>query len=144
VKPFLLLALAACTGSGSGGPSESFVELENEGVACLHGSSAQSFVADQPVDVRVDWEGTCLSSSCTRESSASCAVSVTGSTVTIATSASWFDTSRSASACTADCGLLSATCETPSLAAGNYTFVLDGRSVEVTVPSTVQAAPCIR
>lgn len=140
MKRLVVLVFAACEGGRSPDPMP--IELVDEGMACMEGRASGSFAADQPVTVTVDWN-VCLSSSCTDDKMASCTVTVADRTVTIETRASWLDTSAAGQGCTDDCGLLQTSCETPPLAAGVYTFVLDGRSVTITVPSTVPVPPCI-
>lgn len=144
MKRCVLVVVAACTGGGSGG--EQLVELENEGEACLFGlaSDPLSFADGAPIHVRVRYD-VCLSSSCTLDAMAACSITIVDDhTIGIETRASWIDTSASATACTADCGGLTATCDTPHFVPGDYTFVVGARSVPLTLPSTVSATPCIR
>lgn len=120
------------------------IELVNDGTACLRGSAPFAFAADEPVQIQVDWDGICLSSTCTSDRMSSCSVTLTGQTVTIQTRASWTDASASGIACSDDCGVLIARCDSPPLAAGDYTFQLGPRTIAITVPSTTQSTPCIR
>lgn len=134
---------AACTEGGSR-PDPEMIALENEGIACLHGDDPLAFAANRPIEVRVDWEGVCLSGSCTTDKVSTCMATVSGQTVTLVTRASWTDITAQEHVCTADCGLLSATCETTALPAGDYTFTLGARTTQVTVPSQVSSIPCVR
>lgn len=113
-----LVLLGACA------PQEVETEHVDEGRACLE--SAQDGVNV----VGVDFEQ-CLSSSCDELLESSCTTTLEGTTLTIEAAA----TIRSkGGTCTADCGLVTASCETPPLAAGTYTVVYGGGSMELTVP----------
>lgn len=139
----LSMALAAC-GTTEDWQSRTVVDL---GSVCLYddaqaaadgwmgGAVDQVFSADAPAVVGFV-AADCLSSSCSRNSATSCGVSLDGTTLTITGTASYEHNVADGVACTSDCGILSATCVTPALPAGNYTVVFDGLSGSLTIPST--------
>lgn len=141
MRSLVLLSLVACTGGGSGGdPDERAVS--NSGRMCLHGEdprldAPQSFMADLPVFVQVHLVNECLSSSCDVDRSMTC--SVDGLEVTSV--ARWRRLGETA--CTDDCGILSALCQTEPLAPGTHVLTFGGESIALTVPSTTPEPPCI-
>ena len=142
------LAFAGCGGATAPPPDIDY-SLVDTGQVCLSAtvepgaSGAGTFAADAPVYVSFDAIGVCLSSSCTRDPLATCEVTRVGGGIAVASLASWTDTSPSADACTADCGLLSATCQLDSLPAGTYTVRYGGQALTLTVPTQLAAAPCM-
>lgn len=101
--------------------------IVDRGTACLEADAGG--VGTITVDA-----GTCLSSSCDREATGTCAATVDGNTITVTTRFDW-ETATGNVECTDDCGFLEATCITGSLPAGDYTLVVGDRSSSVTVPT---------
>ena len=116
------------------------VELVNEGTACMTGDTPGMFPSDEAIHIKIDWPN-CVGSSCATDVMATCTTSVIQRTVIVESRASWTDTSGGS--CSDGCNTLTASCDTPTLLPDSYTFVLGNRSVAITVPSTVTAAPCI-
>jgi hypothetical protein len=125
------------------------VELEDEGTACLLGfeladPSRLTFPEDAVIELEISYDEICLSGSCTADRHASCTARLSGTTITIATHASWIDlTGTPGAACTDDCQRPTASCPTPPLAAGEYTFRLGIRSLTFSVPTVEAFSPCI-
>ena len=144
----VLVVLVACGGAAAPAPDIDH-SLVDTGQVCLSASvdpgaaGAGTFAEDAPVYVSFDAIGVCLSSSCTRDPLATCEVTRVGDGIAVTSLASWTDTSPSAEACTADCGLLRASCQLGALPAGSYTVRYDGQELTLMVPSQLAAAPCL-
>jgi hypothetical protein len=139
----LVVVLAACSGGQSPGPI-----VVTEGRICLFSGDPlgpgfeQRFDEDREVFVRFTIDN-CLSSSCTRDPEASCAVRTDGPAgFEIDATATWIDTTNLGQGCTDDCLQLGATCTTPPLAAGSYLFTIGVRSVTLEIPSASFEPPC--
>lgn len=139
--------LAMCGLVGCAGNDEPpLVEVTNRGEVCLlghepAGSLRRTFVGGQPIEVAVGGFE-CLSSSCTLEQAASCETRLEGNTVWISTHASWREDRTGV--CTSDCGgAPRASCMTPPLPEGTYTFRIDDRTVPLVIPSMTPSRPCI-
>lgn len=137
----LVWMAAACSGG-------TVVQYEDTGTICVCagdqgscGPSVQRFEADRPVRIGFELTDVCLSSSCSLDREASCIVTRDGSTLHVATSASFRD--KGADACTLDCGQLSATCTTGPLPSGSYTVTYGAKSLTFDVPSEVYSS-CVR
>lgn len=99
----------------------------DDGVVCVEGD------ADANATVHVD-AGVCLSSSCDRDATGSCTATLDGATITVTSEFTW-ETQTGDATCTADCGLLTTTCEVGPLPAGSYTIEHGTESRAVTIPS---------
>lgn len=142
---WIVVCGAAC---GTTAPEPEPTVLENSGRICVASTNPNGgtyFYENDPVAVQFTMpEGLCFSSSCTRDTSASCAIVTSGTTHHVTTLAQWTDISAAANACTADCGILSATCETAEpLPAGDYTFTFGERAIALTIPSQLAERPCV-
>jgi hypothetical protein len=140
-----LVTLGACAG-GSGGKAIAH-EYDNTGRVCLCATDdffcehePQAFAANRSVAVKFSVAG-CLSSSCSRDIEASCELTRDGASFAVTTTASYTDLTAQNRACTDDCGMLGATCETGPLPAGDYTFSYGTKTLALTIPSEVNA-PC--
>ncbi|MDB4972371.1 MAG: hypothetical protein JWN48_712 [Myxococcaceae bacterium] len=108
--------------------------------AGARGLGPQVFAAGAPAFVSVVAD-TCLSSSCDHDRQATCTATLQGSELVVTSAFEW--TSKGGDhACTADCGSLTASCQTPPLPAGHYTVRQGDVSTTFDVPGTL-AAPCI-
>lgn len=136
-----LLLAAACTT----GATQEF--RENQGAVCALSSQgrawteAQSFEEGAALQLQY-FVDQCLSSSCDTERSATCTAVVEGNVIQVETRAQWQGPPSTGAACTTDCGLLTASCATPPLAAGEYTIRSGDHEVAITVPSEVNRASC--
>jgi hypothetical protein len=83
--------------------------------------------------------GVCLSSSCSRDAEASCAVTVNGADIALEAEGSWEENVGTYVACTDDCGFLQASCSLGTLPDGTYTVTYGGESFTLTVPGTQDA-----
>ena len=148
----LLTLLAAC----GDGTTDNWVEqnANDRGQLCLFTSQAaagdpfampssdQVYTADQPLVARFVAHG-CLSSSCSQNALVSCSASlVVSSQLAVSTTATWEENQGEGVACTTDCGIMNASCSTPSLPAGTYAIGFGGQTASLTVPST-RAALCM-
>ena len=124
--------------------------FSDQGMVCLSPPTAQptvgqpattpaTFAAGQPVAVSVIMP-ICLSSSCSKDASATCRVTMLDATTLQVKSQGGFRL-ESGGACTTDCGLLVAHCQTAPLAPGRYQFRHRNDTVTLEVPSTV-SSPC--
>jgi hypothetical protein len=124
-------------------------EVTDAGRVCLYaqlpdypgGGNPQQFVEGEPV--YVVHESHCLSSSCSRDVVATCAVAGDGLTRTVTSTTTWLDLTRANGACTADCGFQTTTCSMDALGAGTYSFAFGAKAVTVIVPSEAATAPCV-
>ena len=116
--------------------------FEDEGAACLVGSEAPSedgsstetsYEEGEPVAVLVTLEE--CAAGCAEDIEASCEVELAGSTLRISASGSYVVPGGSV-ACAAVCTAVTAQCESPPLAAGDYTVEYAGQTATLTVPET--------
>ena len=110
-------------------PNVETTEFRDDGEACVlpaDGADGADFpIAIGPEDdlvVEVFFPTGCLSSSCDEVLEASCEATVDGQRIVV-TSSGTLERDVGASACTKDCGIMSARCELPDLDAGTYTIV---------------------
>lgn len=108
-------------------PTIETVEHVDVGTVCVSGT------ADQPHEIKVDF-GLCLSSSCDQLVEASCTVEQSGVDLKVTGKATIRSEGGPNTVCTTDCGMVSATCSGPTLAAGTYALSYAGKSIEFTVP----------
>lgn len=125
MRPLILLLpllLSAC-------PLESWSDetRTDVGTVCVEGE------ADGTATVFVDSQE-CMSSSCSRNSTGTCAATLDGSTVTVTSTFTW-EQATGGVPCTDDCGFLGTTCEVGPLPAGEYTIVHGSDTVTVTIPT---------
>ena len=140
-----LLLLAAC---GSTTPGAEAVTVENSGRACLYanplGAGAQTFEPDAPLNVVYTSWGTCLSSNCTRDRSATCSIARMGTSIVVSSEARWVDASEEqGNACHADCVMMDADCSTEALPAGIYELGFGSTTLTLAVPSQHAEPPCV-
>ncbi|MDP2305093.1 MAG: hypothetical protein Q8P18_03620 [Pseudomonadota bacterium] len=121
----LLFALLACDSEGW----EPIIQVD-EGTSCLEAATADG-TGTITVDANV-----CLSSSCSRNATASCAATLDGTTITVTSEFAWEEATGETLDCTADCGMLAASCDVGPLAAGSYLIVHGAESTTVEVPTT--------
>jgi len=96
--------------------------------------------ANQPLNIHVGRPG-CLSGSCSRDIIATCTVHRTGNTLQVN---SFFSVSEPVAAvCTSDCGKPIADCMSDPLPEGQYTLIMGGLIVPLTIPSSVPDRPCL-
>lgn len=136
-----LALLSAC-------PNSENASFENEGQLCLSPQGAPDrFEPNADAEVFPERRGlkvsvtmpTCLSSTCSKDMKAQCAVTVDGPGVlTVQSSGSYRDEGNT---CSADCRFLIARCETPPLEPGNYRVRHGNDELMIQIPSTV-IAPC--
>ena len=107
---------------------------------CVRGTiegGAETLSADAPVAIQVSPKG-CFSSSCTIQYVTSCAVVAGEEPMSLAATGTFCLAPTSDDVCTPDCsGGGFAKCDSPALAAGDYTVSLEGLTVAFTVPSTL-------
>jgi hypothetical protein len=145
----VVLGIVALAAVGCGGKE---VQVENQGRLCVFPSSnagqngfgpldptPRQYVAGEPLQLSVVFP-LCLSSSCSTDRQASCTAAQSGNTFAVTAKGSYHE--AGSGACTADCGTLAPSCETPMLSEGTFTFQYAGGSVDLVVPSTV-APPCV-
>jgi len=142
---WIVLCGAAC---GTSTPEPEPTVLENSGRICVVSTNPKGgtyFYENHPVAVQFRMpESLCFSSSCTRDTSASCAIVTSGTTHHVTTVARWTDITTTARACTDDCGILTATCETTApLPAGDFPFTFGDSAIALTIPSQLSEAPCV-
>jgi hypothetical protein len=141
----VVCGVAVLSAAGCGGKD---VQVQNQGQLCVGGSfqfgppdtAPRDYAAGSAVTVAVLFPPGCLSSTCMTNPMAGCMIAQSGNTFTVSGTASYHDTGDDA--CSADCRLLTASCETPVLAEGTFTFKYAGASVDLVVPSTVPP-PCV-
>lgn len=139
MKLWVWLAVLGAACDEGQGPGERFFETHDDGQVCVRAANGDlALPADAPLTITFDAQH-CFSSSCTRDVQVSCQVNVADRTVQITSEVTWYDTTASSSACTADCGMATASCQTPPLAAGEYTFVFGSHALAITLPSTPPA-----
>jgi hypothetical protein len=125
-------------------------EFKDEGQLCLYPQGAQgghpdldrptlSFEADSPLAIEVTFP-ICLSSSCSKDPTASCSVIMADASMLVVSSVG--SVREEGNACTADCGFFVARCQSPALAAGTYTVRHGGDELRIAVPSMMRV-PCI-
>ncbi|PRQ05712.1 hypothetical protein [Enhygromyxa salina] len=119
------LAFTALAFTSVGCTQETETTFTDEGSACISGEP------DAAQTVTVDFQ-TCLSSSCDTLLESSCTAELDGTELTITATAT---VSSKSGACTADCGLAQATCETPPLPAGSYDVVYGQEQGTLVVPA---------
>ena len=119
----LPLLLSACN-------TEEWVpySLEDEGSLCLSGEAD----GEGTVQVVAD---TCLSSSCSRSAVSSCTATEEGRVIAVHASFSWEELEGDKVECTADCGILMATCTVGPLAAGAYSLEMGATSADAEIPA---------
>lgn len=122
----LLFSVAGCPGI----TRWETLTMVDEGTACLEGGG------DDPAEVQVNAD-ICLSSSCSRNAVGSCTASLTDGVITVESDFSW-EEQINPSACTDDCGSLTATCDLGDLPAGDYVLRHGDTETDVTAP----AEPC--
>jgi hypothetical protein len=122
--------------------------VESSGRICVHADplvpGTQSYRRDAPVHLKYQSVGTCLSSNCTRDRSATCTTAMTGGTIEVTTVGTWIDASAEQNnACQLDCVMLEADCATDPLAAGTYAFRFASNVLSLVIPSEHAEAPCV-
>lgn len=127
---FLTLGLLASTLACN---STTETTYDDVGRACVSGA------ANEPHSVEVDFH-VCLSSSCDSVVESMCETTLSGNELTINATAT---VSSSGGACTADCGQLLVTCETPPLAAGDYDLIFGDLQGTLTVPVATADPTCL-
>src|SRR5690606_10556990 len=120
----LLALLPACLG-------ESETTYTDVGSACVSGE------VDMQHSVEVDFHQ-CVSSSCDTVVESSCEVTRDGDTLTVTATAT---IASKGGTCTLDCGMTTASCETPALAAGSYQLVYGDMQTTLTVPAATPGEP---
>lgn len=150
---FFALALGGC---GGWAPQS----LTTGGSLCLWGSVASSVAPadrdtpltepESPVALEANtptawtWDPeVCMSGSCSANRVASGSAGVTGSVITVTTSATWDSALGLGLRCSLDCRRPSALFEVPALAPGTYTLKHGGREASLTVPSTMPPCPLV-
>lgn len=125
--------------------------LENEGALCAMSQvrddtivatswqEPQTFAADAPVYLRY-FSTHCLSSSCDTDRESGCTVQLEGNVLRVESHLEW--TRGPGPACTDDCGIMTAVCQSPPLPAGTYTVRHGAQEMVLTVPSESAQAPC--
>src|SRR4051812_40422025 len=117
-----LAAGLACPGSA---PPGEYFRFQKQGEICAFPegtdpgnaflpSTTVTFQANQTASIRV-MAPTCLSSSCSKDARADCAVQLDGNVLAVTSTATF---RREGETCTDDCGALVARCTTPVLPAG--------------------------
>jgi hypothetical protein len=114
-------------------------ELDDEGQICLNAASASAvekvdLAVGVPLSVQVNAPA-CLSSACSRNAQVSCAVELRGRELLLSSRFRWEEATKGS--CTDDCNSLSASCETPPLAAGVYTLKHGAVAYTLTLPSSL-------
>jgi hypothetical protein len=89
-----------------------------------------SYPADTALTIAVWLPGECLSSSCDTERKLDCSVTRDGDRLVVRSELAW---TSFGGACTADCGLPLARCQTPPLPAGDYVIVHGTRTASLSV-----------
>ena len=115
------------------------------GRICVRGADGSgTLVADAKVELVVYPKG-CMSSSCTKVHSASCALAAEDKGGIAATAQICVEnTTTPGGACIADCnGGGFAKCETAALKAGSYSIKIDALTLPFTVPSSSAEPPCV-
>ena len=120
--------------------------VDNVGSVCLYddaesadasiqddGDATQSIGTEQAAFVSFT-AGDCLSSTCSRNAQTDCAVDLDGNTLSISGSATYEHKTGRDVACSADCGLMQASFDTPMLPAGTYTIEFGGKSDTLDIP----------
>jgi hypothetical protein len=141
----ILAALGGC------GDREQHNLVADRGRICAYGTldahtGPENFAENAPIFLYYTLPTVCLSSSCTQDRTAMCSVAVDGNTVSATTQAEWTVTGGPPvddSNCTADCRVLEATCQSPALSAGSYTFAFASATFSFSVPSQIAVAPCV-
>jgi hypothetical protein len=129
MKPLLPAAALSLALSGCGWmPADQSRTTHSSGALCFKSGENGTLAVVVSFD-------TCLSSSCDRLLGTSCHLSESGGTITVAARA---DVEHDGHECTADCGIPTARCESPPLAAGTYTVTYGLDKGKVTLP-TAQA-----
>jgi hypothetical protein len=122
-----MLWIAACGGQWG---EVSFVD---EGELCF--SSQLDAIA---VEVRAP---ECMSSSCSRDTQATCDATVEGNRITITSDIRWEEKDGGLKGCTLDCGTAAADCNIGQLAPGTYTVVHGEEETELVVPLDREGCP---
>lgn len=139
------------TASGCLWQDEAFT-YENRGTICVirpgerppdwSNLFPQTFERGAPLQVVFFYE-TCLST-CHRDLTARCTLSVDGGTPTITTSAHWVDTTATSRGCGASCTRPFAECTTGEVATSDaYQWRYGNETLELAVPSEHARAPCV-
>jgi hypothetical protein len=129
------ILLALC---GSACSSET-VDAEDEGKVCLGAppwepqAGSDAIEADQRLAISVTYDE-CLSA-CIRDEFAQCSVSLEGDRIVVQSEFSYREPAPG-KACIAVCYALTAECQSPPLAAGDYTLVHGDRETPLAVPSS--------
>jgi hypothetical protein len=122
--PPLVLLASACGWMPEHEPTTE--HFQNSGGLCFTSK------ADGSVQIIVSFD-TCLSSTCSRVLGATCRASESAGVITVTSNAT---VEREHLECTADCGVLTARCNTTPLAPGTYTVKYGGAQSEVTLPAS--------
>jgi hypothetical protein len=118
----LLISMASCSDDES-------IRVRDRGPLCL------SSTADGRLSVEVAFPTVCLSSSCNDVVENECTIDVAGNDIRVRSHAVIEDVSMPGGDCTADCLVVTATCEIQSLQPGSYRIVHGGDDAQVTIPS---------
>jgi hypothetical protein len=126
VRLAALLLLAACASS-----SESARSVDNVGEVCVSPGAAGAPLV-------VQYDGPCVSSSCTADRVAHCdVVQLDATTIRVSAHSEWSDFTKDNGVCTRDCAAFSTTCTTPEgVAAGTYTLVFGDSTMQLTIPQS--------
>lgn len=143
MRAALLVMIVAC--SSSSDVTYQSYQANNAGMVCLYAGSPPAGGDEQMFEpgasVSIGFSAACFNG-CDIDRSASCSV---GSDLVIQSTVMWTHETWHVSgvACTEECGIISATCVTDPLPAGDYTFSFAGGTESLTVPS-LRLAPCIK
>jgi len=119
----LILMLSGC--GEDDGTTNTFT---NDGSLCFRSQATDS------VEVLVTFD-TCLSSSCSHVIEASCSVAETNGTIQVESRAV---VENDSGECTADCGLLTAQCESAPISAGTYPVTYGANADSIVLPATAE------
>lgn len=103
-------------------------ERTDEGQICFDEVSIET-----PGTIEI-WLDACLSSSCSREATASCTATASGNTITLTSAFSWEENVAPDAMCTEDCNQIMASCELPALPEGTYEVQHGDDLLSLTVP----------